>query len=347
MANNKVQLANGTVLIDITDTTANASDVLSGEYFYNASGVKTQGSLTIPSTYTVTKTLTNVTTSNNDTEVLAGGSFYMDLTPSSGKAIGAITVTMGGIDITEQVFKAGVGEKIITQNRVYNAEDDWLEGYSSVNVNVPNSYSVSDEGKVVSNGTLTSQSSATYTSNATYDTTLVNSVTVNVSGGSVPTGSITISQNGTYDVTDYASAVVNVQPASPTLTLLDTITVSEQVSDIKWYLPAKFRANPILYVVGTVNVSASDWLYTQFDTLATNTASYTSKGTSFNLAYRIVGYPKVTVDSKTINGYTLAQPVGTNRVTNTSKTSFEYLRIFPYTSSIKITSASLSIYGMS
>ena len=43
MANNKVQLADGTVLIDITDTTAVASDVAAGKYFYSAAGVKTLG----------------------------------------------------------------------------------------------------------------------------------------------------------------------------------------------------------------------------------------------------------------------------------------------------------------
>ena len=43
MANNKVTLANGTVLMDITDTTATAADVASGKYFYAASGVRTQG----------------------------------------------------------------------------------------------------------------------------------------------------------------------------------------------------------------------------------------------------------------------------------------------------------------
>ena len=54
---------------------------------------------------------------------------------------------------------------------------------AEITVAVPNSYSVGDEGKVVSNGALVSQSSATYTTNNTYDTTLINSVTVNVSGG--------------------------------------------------------------------------------------------------------------------------------------------------------------------
>lgn len=221
MANNKVQLANGTVLIDITDTTANASDVLSGEYFYNASGVKTEGSLTIPSTYTVTKTLTNVTTHNNDTEVLAGGSFYMDLIPSTDYRIRHLTVTMGGIDITEQVFKAGVGDKNIIENGIYNAEDDWLEGYSSVNVNVPNTYSLSDEGKVVNNGELVSQTSSIVTNNGTVDTTLINSLEVNVSGSITPTGTkqINITQNGTVveDITNYANVEIisNVTPPFP------------------------------------------------------------------------------------------------------------------------------------
>ena len=40
---NKVELADGTSLIDISDTTAVASDVASGKYFYTAAGAKTQG----------------------------------------------------------------------------------------------------------------------------------------------------------------------------------------------------------------------------------------------------------------------------------------------------------------
>lgn len=134
-------------------------------------------------TYSVSASYTNVTSSNNDTEVLQGGSFFADLTPAAGTQITSITVMMSGVDVTSQVFTPGVGEKAITMNGSYAASVDNLLGYSTVSVNVPNSYTATDEGKVVSNGTLVSQTSATYTSNATYDTTLVDSVTVNVSGG--------------------------------------------------------------------------------------------------------------------------------------------------------------------
>lgn len=55
--------------------------------------------------------------------------------------------------------------------------------YADADVNVPNTYAAGDEGKVVSNGTLVSQTSDTVTENDTYDTTLINSLTVAVSGG--------------------------------------------------------------------------------------------------------------------------------------------------------------------
>lgn len=44
---NKVQKSDGTTLLDITDTTAVAGDVLAGKFFYLASGQKVQGSLPI------------------------------------------------------------------------------------------------------------------------------------------------------------------------------------------------------------------------------------------------------------------------------------------------------------
>lgn len=88
------------------------------------------------------------------------------------------------------------GTKSITANG--NNQD--VVGYAAVNVNVPNTYSAGDEGKVVSNGELVAQTSDTVTENDTYDTTLINSLTVNVSGSSVKTAT------GTFTGDDSASA---------------------------------------------------------------------------------------------------------------------------------------------
>lgn len=70
------------------------------------------------------------------------------------------------------------GTVSITQNGTTD-----VTNYANASVSVPNSYSASDEGKVVSNGALVSQSSDTITENGTYDTTLLNSITINVEGG--------------------------------------------------------------------------------------------------------------------------------------------------------------------
>lgn len=78
---------------------------------------------------------------------------------------------------------AVLGTKSIAANGTYNASSDGYDGYSQVDVNVPNTYTSSDEGKVVSNGYLIEQFADTVTMNGTWDTTYIKSLTVNVSGG--------------------------------------------------------------------------------------------------------------------------------------------------------------------
>lgn len=69
-----------------------------------------------------------------------------------------------------------------TKNINTNGTHD-VTNYASADVSVPNTYSQSDEGKVVSSGTLVAQTSDTCTSNGVVNTTLINSLDVNVSGG--------------------------------------------------------------------------------------------------------------------------------------------------------------------
>jgi len=141
--------------------------------------------------------------------------------PSGGiTPTGTINITENGtVNVTQYASAnvavptggADLGTKSITANGTYNASSDNLDGYSSVSVDVPNTYGSGDEGKVVSNGALVAQTSDTVTQNGTVDTTLINSLLVNVSGGggssNLGTGSVTLSSD--LSLTTSAQAIPN------------------------------------------------------------------------------------------------------------------------------------------
>lgn len=136
---------------------------------------------------------------------------------------------------TAQTGIVPTGTLEITSNGTENCS-----AYEYVDVDVANSYTAGDEGKVVRSGTLVSQTSATYTQNSTYDTTTVNSVTVQVEGGGGATlGTKTVNANGTYKAEDdaldgYSQVTVSV-PASAVDTGTKSITANGNNQDVVGY----------------------------------------------------------------------------------------------------------------
>ena len=148
---------------------------------------------------TVTYKGETLTTATNQTRVLETEGTYLeddititDVTGAAPSGTKNISITTNGTtteDVTSYATASIMtavpasavdsGTKSISTNGTHD-----VIGYASANVAVPNSYSAGDEGKVVSSGALVSQTSDTVTANDTYDTTLINSLTVNVSGSS-------------------------------------------------------------------------------------------------------------------------------------------------------------------
>lgn len=152
MANNKVQLADGSVLIDLTSDTVTAAALRSGYTAHDAAGNVVNGALEVDPVYSVTKSLTNVTTSNDDTKVLAGNSFHMDLSANTGLVLNRVQVIMGGVDITDQAF---------SPFRDYYSITSVLTGISSSNddfeVIAGNSFHMDltpDSGKIINSVTV-------------------------------------------------------------------------------------------------------------------------------------------------------------------------------------------------
>lgn len=177
------EVAGGSATTPATEITANPSISVDANGLITAGVSKTQSiTPTVVEGYVEDGTAGNVSVSGSATSQLPtdNGS---EVTPSTQEQ----TLNLSGKFMKGNVkvkkipseYVVPSGTKNITANG--NAQD--VKSYENVNVNVPNSYSQSDEGKVVQSGALVSQSSATYTENGTYDTTTKNEVVVDVQGG--------------------------------------------------------------------------------------------------------------------------------------------------------------------
>lgn len=71
--------------------------------------VSDSGSTPTPTTYSVTLSLTNCTSSNTAASIQAGAAYSTTLTATTGYTLGTPTVTMGGADITASAWDASTG----------------------------------------------------------------------------------------------------------------------------------------------------------------------------------------------------------------------------------------------
>ena len=235
----------------------------------------------------------------------------------------------GGGDVT-------VESKSIDANGTYTAPAN--KAYSPVTVDVPNSYAAGDEGKVVSNGALVAQGSDTVDQNGTVDTTLINSLTVNVSGGGgglvSPKQVNFIDYDGTvlYAYSAAEAQALSALPANPSHSGLTAQGWNWSLAEIKAQLTAMPDA-PVW--VGQMYITASG--DTEIDVRFADAARL-----SPILTIAVNG--TATVDW---GDGTAADTVTGSSLTTQQAVPHTYAAIGDYTIKIHVTSGSFAFYGSS
>ena len=160
--------------------------------------------------YTVTNTLTNVTTNNNTVTVEKGESYNAILTANSGYMLSTVNVTMGGTDITSSAYSNGVitiasvtGAIVITATAISSAptidnkirSSTNLDGTQYVGHNGEDGYSIGY--RVNSSGVEVEQSGMCCTGFIRYEEEVIRLKNITVAGTKSPY-IVTYYQDGTY-----------------------------------------------------------------------------------------------------------------------------------------------------
>ena len=289
---NKVQLADGTSLLDISDTTATASDVLNSKYFYTAAGEKVQGTATGSG---------------------AGAISISDTADSAGGTIRTITA----VDISEDTVTAG---SMLYGTTAHDASGDAITGSivtktgtdltaSGDTVTVPAGYYASQATKAVASGTegtptatkgTVSSNSVTITPSVTNTAGYISGGThtgtgVTVSASELVSGNKAITSAGTgIDVANYATASVasgtvtapasisgtsaTVSTGTNTLTLSKTVSVTPSVTTAG-YVSAGTAGNSSVSLTASVNTRSSSDLTASNLTVTAPAGYYGSSAT--------------------------------------------------------------------
>lgn len=325
MANNKVQLADGTTLIDLTDTTATAADVASGKYFYNAAGVKTVGTasgggggMTVVETQdshggTIVEitgeevslqTKTNITPTESSQTIEADEGY----TGLSSVQINAISSTYVGSGITSR-----------------SSSDLSASGAT---VTVPSGYYASQATKSVTSGSVTAPSTISGTS-ATVSTgtnTLTLSKTVSVTPNVTTAGYISSGTAGnanvslTASVTTQAAQTIHPSTSNQTISSGRYLTGNQTINAVT---TTNLTADNIKSGV-TVQIGDSS----DSDCVASVTGTYSGGGSSLSYDTKTVtasNYP-VSLEFTSMEGEPKAFVCRLNaQVSSSGSTTYYYI----------------------
>ena len=201
--------SNGTAqFTDVSDTTASASDVASGKYFYTSSGVKTQGSATTPSV----QTNRAYTVSGSGSATINPSSGYdamstVSLTVPSGTATAPTSISATGASVSTGTNTLTLSKSVSNTPRITTAGyiSSGTSGSSTVSLTASitpkgaTNYHPSTSNQTISSGTyLTGKQTvmAVTLTNLTADN-IKNGVTVKV--GDASDDDCVTSVTGTYE----------------------------------------------------------------------------------------------------------------------------------------------------
>lgn len=170
-----------------------------------------------PTSYTITKNLTNCTCNNNASSITAGSSYSANISANSGYELGSIRVTMGGADITSSaVLGNTISINSVTGNIVITASA------TKISTPTPTTYTIT---KNLTNCTC-SNSANNITSGTSYSATInansgynLSSLTVTMGGTNITSSAVSGSRisisNVTGNIVITASATQQETPSTP------------------------------------------------------------------------------------------------------------------------------------
>ena len=320
---------------DISDTTATASDVLSGKYFYNASGTKTEGSI-------VTKTSSDLSASG-DTVTVPAGYYASQVTkavsagsstaPASINGTGATlstgtnTLTLSKTVSVTPTVSAGyistgtAGDSAVSLTANVNIRDASSLSASGKTVTVPAGYYSTEVTKSVDTMTLPTSAASSATSGYTSKATISRSTSdqyINIPTGYNEAGAYykvnAVANGSTTAPASISGTSATVSTGTGTLTLTKTISVTPTVS--AGYISSGTAGNSDVSLTASVTINPT---LTVSGATVTAPAGYYSADASQSVTTMTL---PTTVSASATSGYT-------SKATVSRSTSNQYINIPP------------------